>query len=112
VLVEIAERLRSAVRSEDVVGRLWGDEFVFLIDRLGADERTAHEKALRIADKLIDMINRPIDFNGKKLHVGASIGIRLLGFEELDAETAIGEADIAMYRAKETGRGRAVFFGK
>jgi two-component system cell cycle response regulator len=112
VLVEIAERLRSIVRSEDVVGRLGGDEFVVLIHRLGADERIAHHRALRIGEKLINTINKPFDFNGKTLHVGASIGIRLLGFEELDTETAISEADIAMYRAKETGRGCAVFFEK
>ena len=112
VLVEIAERLRSIVRSEDVVGRLGGDEFVVLIHRLGADERIAHDRALRIAEKLINTINKTFDFNGKTLHVGASIGIRLLGFEELDTETAISEADIAMYRAKEAGRGRAVFFEK
>ena len=112
MLVEIAERLRSIVRSEDVVGRLGGDEFVFLMHRLGGDERIAHDSALRIAEKLINMINEPFEFNGKTLHVGASIGIRLLGFEELDMEIAISEADIAMYRAKEAGRGCAVFFEK
>lgn len=112
VLVEIAERLRSIVRSEDVVGRLGGDEFVVLIHRLGADERVAREKALRIAEKLVNSVDVPFDFNGKTLHVGASIGIRLLGFEELDTETAIKEADIAMYRAKQAGGGCAAFFEK
>jgi two-component system cell cycle response regulator len=112
VLVEIAERLRSIARSEDVVGRLGGDEFVVLIHRLGADERIAQETALLIAEKLIHMVNKPFDFNGKTIHVSASIGIRLLGFEELDTETAINEADIAMYRAKEAGRDCAVFFEK
>lgn len=112
VLVEIAERLRSIVRSEDVVGRLGGDEFVVLIHRLGADERVVREKALQIAEKLIKLADTPFDFNGKALHVGASVGIRLLGFEELDAETAIREADVAMYRAKQAGGGCAAFFEK
>ena len=112
VLVEIAERLRSIVRSDDVIGRLGGDEFVVLIHRLGADERVAREKASQIAEKLLNSVDTPLDFNGKTLHVGASIGIRLLGFEELDMETAIREADIAMYRAKKAGRGCAVFFEK
>jgi two-component system cell cycle response regulator len=112
MLIEIAERLRSIVRSEDVVGRLGGDEFVFLMHGIGADERIAHDRALRIAEKLNNIINEPFDFNAKTLHVGASIGIRLLGFEELDTKIAISDADTAMYRAKEAGGGCAVFFEK
>jgi len=61
---------------------------------------------------LIDLVNEPIGFHGETLQVGASIGIRLLGFEQLDTETAISEADSAMYRAKQAGRGRVVFFEK
>jgi two-component system cell cycle response regulator len=112
ILIEVAKRLQSITRSEDIVGRLGGDEFVVLISRLDADERIAHEKALRIAEKLIYLVRNPVHFNGKKLHVDASIGIRLLGFEQVDIETVIREADIAMYRAKQAGGGRAVFFEK
>lgn len=112
VLVEIAKRLQSIVRSEDIVGRLGGDEFIVLLHRLGGDERLAHDRALRVAETLIKTISKPFDFNGKTLQVGASIGVRLLGFEEQDTETAISEADSAMYRAKEAGRGCAVFFEK
>ena len=112
VLVEIAKRLQSITRFEDIVGRLGGDEFVVLIHHLDVDERIAHDKVLRIANKLINLVNKPIYFDGKTLHVGASIGIRLLGFDELDTVTAISEADIAMYRAKQAGKGCAVFFEK
>ncbi len=112
VLVEIAERLLIITRSEDIVGRLGGDEFAILINYFDANERMAHDKALRIAKKLINSVNKPFDFNGKTLHVGVSIGIRLLGFEKLDAETAIREADMAMYRAKQAGKGCAIFFEK
>lgn len=112
VLVEIAKRLQSMVRSEDIVGRLGGDEFIVLLHRLNGDERKARDAALRIAETLIETISRPFHFNDESLQVGACIGVRLLGFEGQDAETAIREADNAMYRAKETGRGRAVFFEK
>lgn len=112
VLVGIAERLQSIVRSEDVVGRMGGDEFIILLEHLGGGERIARDKVLRLAEKLINTINKPLEYNGKTLHVGASIGIRLLGFEEVDTETAMSEADIAMYRAKAAGRGCAVFFEK
>ena len=114
VLVAIAERLRSIVRIEDVVGhlvgRLGGDEFIVLIHRLGADEQIARDRTLIVAEKLINSISQPVEYHGRQLKIGASIGIRLLGFERLDTETAISEADIAMYHAKTAGKGRAVFF--
>jgi two-component system cell cycle response regulator len=112
VLIEIARRLQSFTRTEDVVARLGGDEFVVLIDHLDIDEPIARDQALRIAEKLIDMAKKPVDFNGKTLQVGASVGVRLLSFEKLDTETAIGDADLAMYRAKQAGKGCVVLFEK
>ncbi len=109
VLVEIADRIMSITRMEDVAARLGGDEFIILISQLDSDEQTARDVAWRIADKLINLVNQPIMFEGKALHVGASIGIRLIGLEELESETAIREADAAMYNAKQAGRGCAVF---
>lgn len=110
LLVEIARRAQSVVRSEDIVGRLGGDEFIVLLHRLGGDERLAHDRALRVAETLINTISKPFVFNGTTLQIGASIGIRMLGVVDENPETAIHEADSAMYRAKESGRGRAVFF--
>lgn len=112
VLKEIAKRLQSNTRSEDVAGRLGGDEFIVLLHHLDTDERIAHNLALQIAEKLIDTIKMPVNFNGAEMNVGASIGIRLLGSGERDAKTTIAEADAALYRAKQAGRGRAVFFEK
>jgi len=112
VLVEIANRLQSMMRSDDVVGRLGGDEFVVLVNHLDVDEGAAHDKALHIANKLILLVTMPLEFNGKTLSVAASIGIRLLSFEELKIEKALSEADIALYRAKQAGKGCAVFFKK
>ena len=112
LLVEVAKRIQLIIRSEDVVGRLGGDEFIVLLHRLGGDARLAHDRASRVAETLIKAISNPFYFNNKTLQVGASIGICLLGFEGQDMETAIREADIAMYRAKKAGRGCAVFFEK
>ena len=112
VLVEISKRLRSNTRPEDSVGRLGGDEFVVLIHHLDANHEVARDIMLRMAEKLIKLVNKPIIFGGTSLIVGASIGIRLFGSEELDTETAIREADVAMYHAKQAGRGCAVFFEK
>jgi two-component system cell cycle response regulator len=110
VLIEIAQRFSTSLRTEDIAGRMGGDEFVVLVDHIDADEQQAQSKALRIADKLIKLANIPLDFNGNSLHVGASIGICLLGVEHLDADAAISKADVAMYRAKKIGKGCAIFF--
>lgn len=110
VLVETARRLQSVTRSADVAGRLGGDEFVIVINQLDSDERAARDKALIVAEKVIDLINDPFEFNGKILKFGATIGIRLFGYPEQDAETVITEADKAMYQAKRAGRGCAVIF--
>jgi two-component system, cell cycle response regulator len=110
VLIEIARRMKSITRSDDVVARLGGDEFLIYISHLDVDRQNAHDRAFRIANKLINLVSQPIRYHDKEIYVGASIGIRLLGFEELNPEAAIQEADIAMYRAKDAGRGRASFF--
>ena len=112
VLIEIAKRLQSISRSEDIVGRLGGDEFVVLINYLDVDKQIAQDKASRISQKLINRVSEPFYFNEKTLYVGASVGIRLLGIEELNADIAISEADIAMYRAKRAGKGCVISFEK
>ena len=110
VLIEVANRILSVTRSEDVAARLGGDEFIILISQLDTDEETARNIALGIAEKLINLVSQPIVFEDKVLHVGASIGIRLLELEELNTETVFREADAAMYNAKQAGRGCAVFY--
>ena len=112
VLIEVSHRIQSIIRSEDVAARLGGDEFVVLLQHLGADEQKARESALQVAEKLVGLASQPIQFNGVILNVGASIGVRQFSEEVLDTETAIKEADIAMYQAKKGGRGRAVLFEK
>jgi diguanylate cyclase (GGDEF)-like protein len=112
VLVETAKRIQSITRSEDVASRLGGDEFVLVINRLDPDQRIAGKNALRTAKKLVTLIRSPMVFDDRTLNVEVSVGIRLLGFDTLDAKTALGEADIAMYRAKQAGRGSAILFEK
>ena len=110
VLVVVGERLRSRVRLEEVIGRLGGDEFVLLINNLDSSESIARDKVKNIAEQLVSLINQPIMYRDKKLAIGVSIGVRLFGVSEIDTEIAIKDADTAMYRAKQTGRGRYVIF--
>jgi diguanylate cyclase (GGDEF)-like protein len=112
MLKEVAKRLSILIRSEDTVGRVGGDEFVLLISRLGKDEQAANDKAQQIAKKLIELICAPLEFHGHVLQVGLSVGVRLLGQELLNTETAIREADTAMYQAKKSGGSQVVDFEK
>ena len=110
VLIETAKRLLANTRTEDVAGRLGGDEFVILIQHLNSDEAIARKTAQQIAEKLVNAIKKPISFEGTSLNIGASIGIRILEFKNQDSKSILKEADSAMYHAKRTGAGRAVFF--
>jgi len=110
LLVEIARRMLSLTRSEDVVARLGGDEFLVLVTYLDLDKGRAGDKASLIARNLIDRVSKPFDYHGTPLQVTASIGIRMLGHDDVDPETAISQADRAMYQAKQAGRACAVFF--
>lgn len=110
VLVEIANRLQSRVRVDEVVGRLGGDEFILLINNLDIDENIARKAVLRVAEQLITLSSMPINYHDMQIAVGASIGIRIFSLDEIEAESAIKDADKAMYRAKEAGKGQCVVY--
>lgn len=119
VLVEVARRLKTVTRDQDIPARIGGDEFVVVLHRLNADRESSRTHSLEVAKRLIDLVSQPVDFQGKALQVGASVGIRILGDpEELapDAKATavsavISDADAAMYAAKQAGKGRATVFG-
>ncbi len=112
VLTKIAERLKDNSRTEDIVARLGGDEFVVIIHHLNNTDQSSHISALQTANKLADIVTQPIEFNGSTLQVTASVGVRLLDSEELDTETVMKEADIAMYHCKQSFDNCAVVFDK
>ena len=108
LLRAVAPRLRAHLRPGDIVARFGGDEFGVLVDRL-ADE----EEAVAIAGRVADAFAEPYSMGGADHFVTASIGIavaRPSGREPVDAELLIRDADAAMYRAKEGGRGRCEVF--
>jgi diguanylate cyclase (GGDEF)-like protein len=109
LLIKTGERLKNSVRGEDVVGRLGGDKFIVLLRKLGTEDKNARYVAQFVAYKLIKQVIEPVNFNDNFLQAGASVGIRLFS-AETDVFKIISDAESTMYRAKENGKGCAVFF--
>ena len=111
ILVEIAKRLKSMTRTEDIVGRLGGDEFIVILSDLGQEHSAAQNKVELIAKRLITTISAPLPFDRKELKVSTSIGIRCLDTAAATSQTEhlINDADSAMYLAKKAGKGCAIF---
>src|SRR5216683_2356337 len=99
LLREIATRLRGSVREGDVVARVGGDEFTIVLQEL-----EKKEDAAVMAQRVLRIISEPIDIEGQRLYVTASIGITVYPDDGEDAETLLKNADNAMYRAKAVGR--------
>jgi diguanylate cyclase (GGDEF)-like protein len=104
LLKAVARRMGSALRETDVVGRFGGDEFVVLVT--GPDDSAIRDAA----DRLQAVFAKPFDIGlGRPYASSGSIGIAL-STPESTPETLLRDADVAMYRAKERGRGRAEEF--
>ncbi|ADV68829.1 EAL domain-containing protein [Deinococcus maricopensis] len=99
LLREVARRLRANVRAADLVARMGGDEFTLLLRDLH-DERDAE----RVARKLLTALTGAFELRGQRLFVTASIGVALAPRDGLDVTTLQKHADIAMYRAKQSGK--------
>jgi diguanylate cyclase (GGDEF)-like protein len=105
LLVEVAGRLRAAVRPFDTVARLSGDEFAVLCEDVpGAAE------AVALAERVQSAMSVPFELGGTELFVTSSVGVVMGGSSDDEPETMLRDADAAMYRAKERGRARHELF--
>jgi diguanylate cyclase (GGDEF)-like protein len=100
LLVGVASRLGAMLRTGDTAARLGGDEFAVLLEDLDSEE-----DALDVAQRVIDDIARPFSIAGKEIFVSASVGITLGGDHGDNADEMLRNADTAMYRAKNQGKG-------
>jgi len=110
ILINVAKHLKSFVRSGDIVGRVGGDEFVMILSQLDVDEQVAKNEAIRISERIQEALSNEVKYKDKSLQVSSSIGIRILIPEQTSVESALKDADTAMYSAKEAGRGKTVVF--
>lgn len=107
LLKTVARRLQKTLRHEDSICRLGGDEFVVLLQDI-----TRFEAVVKVAEKLIKKINKPIRLGNNKVHVGMSFGIALYPTDGDDAKTLLRNADSALYDAKAKGRGCCQLYRK
>ena len=104
VLMEVAKRLKAAVREEDTISRQGGDEYILILPATDADG------AGLVASKLIDVVARPCHIEQHELTVTASIGIAIYPHDGTNLESLSKNADISMYRAKREGRNGFRFY--
>ena len=104
LLEQVADRMRDALRDEDIVARLGGDEFAVLLP----DVRTV-ANAERLAQRIRSLFSTPFRLGGMELHVEPSVGVACLPDHAADASSLMRTADVAMYSAKVRRSGVAVY---
>ena len=105
LLRRVASLMKSVVDAEDTVARIGGDEFAII-----CRNALSRRKVMALCDRLIEALSAPLEINGVSLQVGASIGCSLCPHDAETMSELLKCADLALYRAKTDGRGRARFF--
>jgi len=105
LLRQVADRLRSTVNGSGNVGRLGGDEFQVILPG-----RHKHDDLAQLAHRIIENLSQPYSIEGARVTIGASVGISLCPENGTSSEELIRNADLALYAAKDGGRGRYHFY--
>ena len=106
LLVSVASRLRACLRPEDVVARLGGDEFAVMVE----DGHDAEADAVKVARRIMEAFVLPVGVGAESVSVYLSLGIATSHRGAGSAEELIRDADVAMYRAKTSGKGHFEVF--
>lgn len=104
-LLHLAKRLRNCLRKEDTIARIGGDEFNVLLTNV-EDE----DDVLKVAERLDRASSKPWEIRGKIYHVTLSIGVAIAPDDGEDVDDLIRKADRALYKAKESGKNRLMWY--
>lgn len=107
LLSQTADQLLSLITSDDILARAGGDEFLIFGENLDTQK-----EALDFAARVIDAFKRPFNLNGELAYVSMSIGIALYPKNGTQTNSLIKNADIAMYKSKDTGKNKYTLFDK
>ncbi|HEV8252748.1 MAG TPA: EAL domain-containing protein [Candidatus Limnocylindria bacterium] len=104
LLVAVAERLRAVMRPEDTTARFGGDEFAILL------EETDQDGTRHAAERILEALRSPFEFHGRQVVMRASIGAAISTDGSTEPDDLLRQADLAMYTAKTSGKGRFAFY--
>ena len=110
LLKAFATRASKIIRKEDTLARLGGDEFVILLSDIGTDEVSATKASNDVAVKLHKLLTQPLQLTTNSLTITISIGVKLISSSKETINDILKDADIAMYKAKQSGRNNTRFF--
>ncbi len=107
LLVQSAKRMKKALRESDMLARIGGDEFVIIIESLNEDYSAA-----QVSQKILELFSEPIMTSNHRLSVTLSIGIAIFPDDGMDCKTIFKHADVAMYKAKASGKNTYRYYKK
>ncbi len=110
LLQQVAQRLVACVSEGDTVARLGGDEFVVMLEGLSRDTLEAVQQAETMGNTILQALNQPYVLQDSVHHNTPSIGVALFGEPQGSVDELLKQADLAMYRAKASGRNAMCFF--
>ena len=105
LLIEVTRRLTEVLRGDDTIARIGGDEFVVLLESFKNNSHLG-----KIAQKIIEAVEQPVELKDNDVSVGASIGIAMFPEDSSNSSELLKNADVAMYHAKQIGRNTFQFF--
>ncbi len=110
LLIEVATRIKSNLRSTDLVGRFGGDEFIIVMESLNENAEIAKAEVLLLTEKVRGQLSEPFSINEFEFNISVSIGVSMFNDHLKSTKDLLKEADTAMYEAKRLGKNRICVF--
>lgn len=107
LLRQVSQRLQSLIGKKGEIGRLGGDEFQIILPDV--DDRGTLGN---LSQRIVQMISQPYSVNGSRAIIGCSVGIAIAPYDGLDSEELVRSVDLALYAAKNSGRGQHRFYSR